>query len=140
MISILEILTEHALVIDFGMLLVIWIVQIIIYPSLSIIEDSGFSDWHRRYCSKIGFFVLPLMTAQFLESSGAVFFVGSILDWCKFVTVILALLVTFAISAPCHRKLTKLGRNHAVLDRLSATNWFRTVLWSSAFILSFIKY
>ena len=140
MISILEILTEHALVIDFGMFLVIWMVQIIIYPSLSIIEDSGFSDWHRSYCSKIGFFVLPLMTAQFLESSSAVFFVGSILDWCKFATVILALFVTFAISAQCHRKLTKGGRNHAVLDRLSVTNWIRTVLWSLAFVLSCIKY
>ena len=70
---LLEFLNEHALGIDFGMLLLIWVVQIIVYPTFHMIEESNFISWHRSYCNAIGIFVLPIMSCQLLEVSSACF-------------------------------------------------------------------
>ena len=39
---LLEILNEHALSVDFGMFILIWMVQIIVYPTFHKIKDEQF--------------------------------------------------------------------------------------------------
>ena len=136
---LLEFLNEHALGIDFGMLLLIWVVQIIVYPTFHMIEEANFISWHRSYCNAIGIFVLPIMSCQLLEASSACFFSPGDLVWVKLLAVLGAWVVTFLISAPCHRKLQQ-GKDHKLIGRLVKTNWWRTILWSGAFILSVVIY
>ena len=126
---------------DFGMFLLIWIV-VIIYPSFRFIDDSKFIIWHRNYCNLIGFFVLSLMVCQLIQVSSACFFSVGNLIWLKLIGVLSAWLITFFISAPCHRQLQR-GKNLEVIDRLIRTNWWRSFLWSFVFlihsILSFVR-
>ena len=140
MTYLLEILYEHALVIDFAMFVLIWVVQLIVYPVFRQIESGSFSTWHRSYCNKIGFFVLPLMVAQLIESASACFFVGAIFDWTKLSAVLCTWIATFFVSAPLHRKLAKYGKDQILIGRLVSTNWIRTFLWSGVFLVSFVNY
>lgn len=140
MTFLLEFLYEHALAINFAMFVLIWVVQVIVYPVFQQIEPNLFSAWHRSYCNKIGFFVLPLMISQLIEAASACFFVGTALDWIKMGAILGTWIVTFLISAPLHRRLANEGKEPIIIVRLISTNWIRTFLWSGIFVISYINY
>ena len=135
-----ETLHEHALSIDFAMLVVIWMVQVIIYPAFRNIDAVNFPEWHAQYCKQIAWFVLPLMVSQILECTTSCFFVGDTCSWVRLVCVLLAWAVTFFHSAPQHRKLTIHGKKTEFIDLLLTGNWFRTFLWTIVFLASYLNY
>lgn len=137
---LLELCHEFALVIDFAMFMLIWLVQLIVYPVFHYVKETVFVSWHGKYCNQIGFFVLPLMFLQLIEAASSSFFVGDTLAWLKLTGVVGTWLVTFAVSAPCHRILAKEGMQTKIIARLINTNWLRTFLWSAIFIISCLQY
>ncbi len=140
MMIFFETIHEHALSIDFAMFVVIWIVQIIIYPSFRYISEDDFLQWHGKYCNQIAVFVLPLMVTQVLECLTSCFFVGDTASWVRLIGVILAWVVTFFHSARKHQYLSVEGKKIAVIKSLMGGNWIRTFLWSLVFITSVISY
>ena len=136
----IEFTHEHILIIDFALLVLIWLVQMIIYPVLYFVSKKEFSTWHQIYCKRVAYFVLPLMSVQLFESSLACFFVDSWLEWIKLFLILLVWLVTFLISAPCHHKLSKFGKDDKVISKLIKTNWIRTILWSLITMVSYFQY
>ena len=129
---LIELIHEHILAIDFGMFVLIWLVQLIIYPVLDEVSIEKFSKWHEIYCRRIAFVVLPLMIAQLFEAAASCF--------SQLACVLAVWLVTFLVSARCHQKLSKEGKNTAVIGRLISTNWVRTFLWSLILFISYIQY
>ena len=51
-----EILKDHIFLIDLVFVYLIWIVQIIIYPSFKFTSAELFKKWHDKYCFRVGFF------------------------------------------------------------------------------------
>jgi len=45
--------------VDFGMLILIWLVQLIIYPSFQYSARESFIQWHEKYTGLITLVVLP---------------------------------------------------------------------------------
>lgn len=140
MILFLETLHEHALGIDFSILVLIWLVHLVIYPSFRQIEAENFPQWHASYCNRISFFVLPLMGMQLIESVSSCFFVGRVWEWVRLSAVVLAWGITFLHSAPCHRKLSKCGRDDKVIGVLLRGNRWRSLAWTLAFLASWMAY
>lgn len=65
------------LLLDFGLVVLIWIVQLVIYPSLCYYQDKDLAKWHKIYTQRIGVIVGPLMIAQldsFMAIMVAVFY------------------------------------------------------------------
>ena len=137
---LLEFIHEHALSIDFAMFVLIGLVQVIVYPVFREIPSDKFAIWHPKYCNQIGWFVLPLMIVQLLDSASSCFFVSDNLSWAKLLCVTTAWLVTFLVSAPCHRRLMKEGKSDAVVERLIRTNLWRTAAWTGALVISYLQY
>ena len=135
-----ETIHEHALSIDFAMFVVIWVVQIIIYPAFRFISEDDFQQWHSKYCNQISIFVLPLMVTQILECVTSCFFVGDTASWVRLVGVSLAWCVTFFHSARKHQNLSTQGKRMMVIESLLAGNWIRTLLWSLVFFTSVLTY
>ena len=50
--------------ISWGLLVLIWLVQIIIYPGLSRLPSEDFVNYHRWYMIRISAIVLPLMICE----------------------------------------------------------------------------
>ena len=137
---LMEFCHEHALSVDFAMFVLIWVVQLIVYPVFHKIDDRVFVSWHSSYCNRIGLFVLPLMLLQLIEAASASFFIDDMLAWLKAMGVLGAWIVTLVVSAPCHRKLSKDGMQTQVVNRLIRTNWLRTFLWTLVFVVSCLQY
>lgn len=116
--------------VSWGLLILIWLVQIIIYPGFQRISDDDFAGYHRWYVKRISSVVLPLMIA---ELTLTIFWVRT--DGYAISSVFAGLLVlivwlsTFMLQVPIHNQLKK-GKNGMQIQRLVITNWIRTAAWS----------
>ena len=129
MITISEL---HSLV-DFGMFVVLWLVQLVIYPSFLRIESSDLLAWHKAYTLRVSFVILPLMFGQLALSILSVVGDASILEWTAFVFVLVCWILTFFVSVPLHRKIEQNDITRETRQKLITTNWPRTILWSVIF-------
>ena len=124
-------LTENIFIIDLIFVYLIWVVQLIIYPSFKFISTELFKKWHNKYCFRVGFFVLPLMLAQLLAGATNLYNDN---EWFSFLIVSLTWISTFFISAPIHKKLKIIGKSDQFIDKLIITNWLRVFLWTTLLI------
>ena len=129
MITITEL---HSLV-DFGMCVVLWLVQLVIYPSFLRVEPSKLIAWHKVYTFRVSFVILPLMFGQLVLTILSVLEGPSILEWVAFAFVLVCWILTFFVSVPLHRKIEQNDITRETRQKLITTNWPRTILWSVIF-------
>jgi len=122
----------HSLV-DFGMCVVLWLVQLVIYPSFLRVKTSELLAWHKAYTFRVSFVILPLMFGQLALSISSVVGDASILEWIAFAFVLVCWILTFFVSVPLHRKIEQNDITRETRQKLIATNWPRTILWSVIF-------
>ncbi|WP_229374709.1 hypothetical protein [Fibrella rubiginis] len=125
--------------VDFGLVVLIWLVQLIIYPSFRYYSPAELAIWHPQYSNMITLIVGPLMLAQ-------VGLVGIDL-WQRFSwpTLLSAMLVglmwaaTAFVSVPIHNAIGAGDASAATLARLVDTNWLRTIGWTVIFLLGLMR-
>ena len=122
-------------VVSWGLVVLIWLVQIIIYPSFREIPEANFTKYHRWYGLRICLFVIPLMAFEIL------FLISLALktNW-PFIVYISLLMVgivwlsTFLMQIPIHLKLG-IKKDVFLIEKLVKTNWIRTMAWSIKAVL-----
>lgn len=124
------------LAIDAAMAVLIWLVQLIIYPSFRTQEQDGFRRWHRGYTRTIGFIVGPLIAAQILLHGKDLWAGVTAISIAQVALIAIALVVTVTLSVPCHHALSSRGKDSGIIDRLVRTNWLRTLAWTGVLVLS----
>lgn len=126
----------HALrlITDSGMVVLIWLVQLAIYPSFSRIDSQRFMDWHQTYIRRISFIVIPLMLAQAAVIGLQLVFDFGLLHLVSAGFAALAWGVTFLAAVPLHRALQQQGNCPALVFPLTRINWWRTIAWSVVFV------
>jgi|TARA_B110000093_G_scaffold102600_2_gene110326 hypothetical protein len=130
-------LNELRQLIDFGLVVLLWLVQRIIYPSFMQVAPERLVEWHAQYTQQMGYIVVPLMFGQLGLSVLAVWQVGVGLDWLDLLLVLSCWGLTFGFSVPLHQRIAA-GESHPqVLQRLVVTNWPRTLVWTLIFALGF---
>ncbi len=123
-------------IVDFGLVILIWMTQLIVYPSFTFFREEDLVRWHGRYTSAVFYFVMPLMLGQ-----GLLHFLGIYFDfeWWRLISVVLISMTwvnTFIFAVPLHRKI---ANGSQVLDSAKALvklNWYRTAFWSLVFLIS----
>ena len=122
-------------IVNFGLVVLIWLVQLIIYPSLAHVGESVFAAWHTRYMTRITIIVGPLMLAQMALAARVSMLAPDASALLTLSGICLVWLSSLLLSIPCHRSLRQNGKDPAVIGRLVRTNWIRTVAWSGIFLL-----
>ena len=123
---------ETQIIADSGLLVLIWLVQLIIYPSFRYTEEKEFIFWHARYTSLITLIVSPLMFLQIGVEMVHIFHDN--FRWMRILMILAVLIVTFSLSVPYHKRLNRAGKEPLIISRLVLTNWLRTVIWSLLFV------
>lgn len=128
------------LIIDFGLVILIWLVQLIIYPGFAYYSAADLAVWHPRYTGLITLVVGPLMLAQVLATG------ASLLTDFSWLTLVVALLVavlwwsTAAQAIPLHNRIDAGVDLPTTIARLVQVNWLRTVLWTIIFGIDLWQY
>ena len=116
--------------VSWGLCILIWMVQVIIYPGFRRISSVSFESYHRWYAIRISVIVIPLMLCEVVI---AIAWLG--LDDFSFFSLVSVFLVaiiwlsTFLLQVPMHKCLQS-GKDDACIGRLVNTNWIRTIAWS----------
>lgn len=121
--------------IDVALAMLLWLVQLVIYPAYLNIDKELFPAWHHRYMRTISYIVIPLILAQALCIGFQCLENDSPLVRFQAGLFIVAWTTTFALSVPCHKKLQAGGWDESVIKRLIHTNWIRTIAWSALLVL-----
>ena len=117
-----------------GMFGVIWMVQLVHYPLMRFVSESQFARFESAHRVRISWVVGPLMLVEgvcvlaflFAPPTGLPWW----LPWAGAAAEAVAIGTTVLISAPLHERLNA-HSDPALLDRLIATNWIRTVAWTA---------
>jgi len=125
---------------DVGLLVLIWLVQLVIYPSFKYYKTSDLKKWHNIYTQRITLVVLPLMLSQLVLSITLLF----ISNWANYhildsVLVVLTWVLTFVIFVPLHQNIDKSKNTFESILKLTKYNWLRTILWTVIAILCIYK-
>lgn len=120
---------------DFGIVIVVWLAQVIMYPSLAHIERDAFVSWHRKYTRRIAFFVIPLLCGQAIVVGIMLYYDASLLTVLSAALIFACWASTSGLSVPCHVQLQRAGKDLQVIRKLVWTNLIRTVLWTAVFLI-----
>ena len=130
-------LVEANRLVSFGLVVLIWLVQVIIYPAFAEIAPDRFVRWHAGYTRAVTWIVAPAdVRPRWPCWHGSRSSARAPVSCLAAVMVAVAWIATFALAVPAHEKLQASGLDRAVVARLVAGNWIRTVAWTLAFLCS----
>tara|TARA_B110000444_G_scaffold212292_1_gene208546 strand:+ start:258 stop:680 length:423 start_codon:yes stop_codon:yes gene_type:complete len=124
------------LVIDVGLLVLTWMIQLIVYPSFLFYRANELVKWHKTYTKAIALIVIPLMLGQFSIAIYQVFLVQNTFTITSIVLVVFLWGITLLKFAPIHQQISE-GKSHIqLLKKLVQNNWIRTIIWTILFAMS----
>lgn len=128
------------MIIDFGLFILIWLTQIIVYPGFKYMSQNEVSIWHKKYVARITALVAPLMITQL---GIIIYFVINDPSIINFICLAIVLLVwanTFFSAVPLHNQMTESGDVKSLGARLIKINLVRTFGWTLIWILGVVNY
>lgn len=124
------------LLLDFGLCILIWMVQLIVYPSFAFYNNTQLLTWHKTYTKAIALIVIPLMLGQLGIAIYQVFLAQNVYTLVSIVLVVFLWGITLLKFAPMHQQIFKGNTQIQLLKKLVQMNWIRTIIWSLLFMLS----
>lgn len=126
------------ILLDFGLMILIWIVQLVIYPGFCYYRNEDLGEWHKIYTGRIGMVVGPLMIAQLLVASWQLWMQSNIYTWGSILIIAIIWAMTFLVFVPLHNSISSSQSCEKTTRTLVSKNWWRTFLWSILFFGSLI--
>ena len=121
--------------VDFGLVVLIWMVQLVVYPSFRYYAPEDLVRWHGPYTSGITVVVFPLMSAQLLLHGYVLYRDLSLVNIVLLLLVVTTWILTMVIFVPLHGKIGEEAELPETLAQLVNYNWWRTIIWSVIFLL-----
>lgn len=113
----------------------IWLIQLIHYPSYKFMDSLKFTDYQNFHTTTITFIVGPIMAIELFSGLALMFYQKmNLLSAFNFSGLLLIWLATAFLSVPLHGKLSA-GYNLETINLLISTNWIRTILWTLRSVL-----
>lgn len=114
---------------------ILWFVQVVHYPLFAQVGASGFSLYETEHARRTAWVVGPLMCVELVAAALFVLprfrpaAISTSAAWVGLALLAVIWLSTGLVQAPLHNRLAG-GLDAAVISRLVATNWIRTVAWT----------
>ena len=115
---------------------VIWIIQLVHYPSFHFIELNQYTTFQRFHMSRISYVVIPAMLTELFTLILIIISMDQVdpIILASALLLIVIWLMTAVFFSGVHQKLT-LGYDKAVVEKLVKLNWGRTLLWTLRLLL-----
>ena len=115
---------------------VIWVIQLVHYPSFHFVKLKQYTSFQRFHMSRISYVVIPAMLTELFTLILIIISMDQIdtLVLASAILLIFIWLMTAVFFSGVHQKLT-LGYDQTVVDKLVKLNWGRTLLWTLRLLL-----
>ena len=128
------------LLLDFGLCILIWMVQLIVYPSFLFFSDNNLFTWHKTYTKAIALIVTPLMLGQLGIVIYQIFLIQNAYTFTSIVLVVFLWGITLLKFAPLHQQISEGNTHLQVLKKLVQMNRMRTIVWTLLFLMSAVYF
>ena len=110
---------------------VIWVIQLVHYPSFRFTDREKYVSFQIFHMRNISFIVVPVMILEFLSGLLLVLYHSNYESLLRisFILLLIIWLVTALFFAQIHQKLSK-GYDETLVRNLVSLNWIRTLLWT----------
>ena len=118
------------------MVAIIWIVQILHYPTFLFIDKKQYTGFQQFHMNKISYIIIPIMAVELFTGLGILFIIQKqqIPFYVSLVILILIWVITGLLFTKYHSDLSKKYNKETILQ-LIQFNWIRTLLWTIRFAL-----
>ena len=130
----IEILSEAHFLSTSLMVGIIWVIQLLHYPTFHFIKESDYVEFQHFHMQRISFIVVPVMIIELLSGFMLVYYFRSNLLILCLIILLFIWLITFVFFTKLHQSLLD-GYDKKIVDKLVKINWSRTVLWSLRLII-----
>ena len=113
---------------------IIWVIQLLHYPTFHFIKQSDYVEFQHFHMQRISFIVVPVMIIELLSGFMLVYHFRSDLFILCLIILLVIWLITFVFFTKLHQSLLG-GYDKIIVDKLVQINWSRTVLWSLRLII-----
>ena len=113
---------------------IIWVIQLLHYPTFHFIKESDYVEFQHFHMQRISFIVVPVMIIELLSGFMLVYYFRSNLLILCLIILLVIWLITFVFFTNLHQILLG-GYDKIIVDKLVQFNWSRTVLWSLRLII-----
>ncbi len=111
----------------------IWLVQLLIYPSFSYYDPQIFGTAMVSHQGRISWVVIPLMLTELALAVMEAWTLRTSISFILLGIVLSIWLTTFLLQVPQHQKLLQ-GKDERKIQNLIRGNWIRTILWTGKFL------
>ena len=113
---------------------IIWVIQLLHYPTFHFIKQSDYVEFQHFHMQRISFIVVPVMIIELLSGFMLVYYFRSNLFILCLTILLVIWLITFVFFTKLHQSLLG-GYDKIIVKKLVQINWSRTVLWSLRLII-----
>ena len=113
---------------------IIWLIQLVHYPSFKFIEKKQFPNFATFHQKNISLIVMPMMILELISLIILFFDKQNTAYSIVLILLIMSWVSTFTLQVPCHQNLT-IKKNDKIIKKLILTNWIRTLLWTFKLII-----
>ncbi|TVZ51279.1 hypothetical protein [Dokdonia sp. Hel_I_53] len=136
----LESITVVKLLVDFGLVILILMVQLIVYPSFLYLERGRLLDWHIKYTRAITVIVAPLMCLQLFIALYIAFWIHTTsYTLLNLALVLITWILTMLLFVPIHKRINTNTFTEIDLQKLVSRNWWRVLVWVIIFVMSILR-
>ena len=128
------------LLVNSGLMVLIWIVQLVIYPGFIHYPEPEIKKWHPIYARRITYIVMPLMLSQLVMYTYSIFQEYSLVNMSILVLILFNWVITFLMAVPLHGRIDKDLTSLHHRKKLIKVNWPRTIAWTIILIISVLGY
>ena len=118
---------------------IIWVIQVVHYPSFHFIGNSRYISFQKFHMERISYIVIPVML---VESISGFLLIYDELNLILLISMVLLLsiwMLTAFFFASVHQKLVSVYQLEMVA-KLVKINWIRTLLWTLRLLLLIIYF
>ena len=113
------------------MVAIIWMVQILHYPSFLFVDKQQYTEFQHFHMKKISYIIVPIMLLELFSGFGILFYIekAQLSLYASLILLVLIWVITGLFFTKYHTELSKKYNRNTIL-RLIRFNWIRTVLWT----------
>ena len=114
---------------------VIWVMQLVHYPSFKYVNESDYIIFQKFHMSNISYIVFPAMFTELITAL-LIFFSGekSFFFMLSLICLFLIWVITGVLFTKFHSILQK-GKDLKMIEKMIKANWTRTLLWTLRIIM-----
>ena len=113
------------------MVAIIWMVQILHYPSFLFVDKQQYTEFQHFHMKKISYIIVPIMLLELFSGFAILFYIEKVQLslYASLTLLVLIWVITGLFFTKYHTELSKKYNRNTIL-RLIRFNWIRTVLWT----------